>query len=293
MKTGSPSDTQNPAAEVARARRAFVARFGAAGNGFETDGKFTEVVETLLSHRTVRRFSDRAIAEDTMTAVIASGFSAPSKSDLQQASIIRVCNTELRAQIGALVPTMPWITGAPEFLVMLADGHRIRRVCELAEKTFQNDNLDNFVSAVSDASLVLQNMIVAAESYGLGCCPISVVRDHSDQISALLKLPPRVIPLAGLCIGWPADEGHISMRLPLAATVHVDSYDDTNLPALVGAYDRERDQRYSIPDARQKHPDAFGVAGFYSWSEDKARQMAFEERGNVGPFARQRDFSLR
>ncbi len=54
-----------------------------------------------------------------------------------------------------------------------------------------------------------------------------------------------MFPVAGLCLGYPAQQGFISMRLPPEATVHRDRYDD-NAVAAVDAYDRRRDARHSI-----------------------------------------------
>lgn len=268
-------------------------RFGSAAPDIADDGAPNATLETLLAHRTHRVFTNDPIPEATLSVWLAAGFSAPSKSDLQQASIVRVCDPDLRRAIADLIPAMPWIGTCPEFFVVLADGYRITRLAELRGKPFANDNLDNFVATVCDAGLVLQNLIVAAESLGLGCCPISVIRDHVATVAELLDLPERVLPLAGLCLGWPAREGFVSMRLPLGVTVHRDRYRDGELESLVEAYDRERDARYRIPEEKQKHRREFGRAAFYGWSEDKARQMAREERASVGEFVRRRGFSLR
>jgi nitroreductase len=86
-----------------------------------------------------------------------------------------------------------------------------------------------FFNAAIDAALVLQTFILAAESAGLGCCPISVIRNHADAVGELLGLPDKIFPVAGLCLGYPAAAGHVSMRLPLDATAHIDHYDDRRL----------------------------------------------------------------
>lgn len=267
-------------------------RFGAGESSPEepVDG---QTVRLLLAHRTHRAFQDRPIPAAMLTTILGCAFSAPSKSDLQQASAVIVEDPELRGAISDLIPAMPWIRTAPRFLVFLADGYRIERLCEFRDKPFANDNLDNFLAAVSDASLVLQNAIVAAESMGLGCCPISVVRNHMQAIADLLELPTRVVPVAGLCLGYPEREGFVSMRLPPRVTVHTDRYDATDLDADVDAYDRERDARFSIAVDRQKYVEEFGTSDFYGWSEDKVRQMAREERANVGEYVRSNGFTLR
>ena len=101
-----------------------------------------------------------------------------------------------------------------------------------------------FFNAAVDAALAMQTFILAAEATGLGCCPISVIRNHADAAGEILGLPDKVFPVAGLCVGWPAREGHISLRLPPAVTLHRDHYDDAALAELVDAYDRARDRRH-------------------------------------------------
>ena len=71
-----------------------------------------------------------------------------------------------------------------------------------------------------------------------------------------------MFPVAGLGIGYPAAEGFVSMRLPLAVTVHDDRYDDTRLARDVAAYDRRRATRYSPPREQQRAPDILAMPIF-------------------------------
>src|SRR4249919_2455071 len=135
-------------------------------------------------------------------------------------------------------------------------------------KPFPNDHLDLLFNAAVDAAIVMTTFVRAADAVGLGCCPISVIRDHSARVSELLALPQRVIPLAGMCLGWLAEAGHISARLPLACTLHQDTYDEGDLAARIDAYDR---RRAAIHPHRPRDPARWGDAQFYGWSEDKAR----------------------
>ena len=148
------------------------------------------------------------------------------------------------------------------------------------------------VNAASDAAMVLQNLIRAASAAGLGACPISVIRNHATRIAELLALPDHVFPLAGLCLGWPSREGFVSMRLPMALTVHVDRYDDTNLEAEIDGYDRRRDARHSIPERDWRQVEHFGKPSLYGWSQDKARQVSVPERQDFGAFVRRQGFKL-
>ena len=159
-------------------------------------------------------------------------------------------------------------------------------------KPFANDHLDAFLNAAVDSGLVLMNFIRAAEAVGLGCCPISVVRNHIDRIAEIVELPDHVFPVAGMTAGYPAAEGFMSLRLHPAVNVHVDRYDDSNLEAEVDAYDRRRDARFSLPLEKQRDTEAFGAADFYGWSEDKARQVSVRERDQLAEYLIRKGFNL-
>jgi nitroreductase/FMN reductase [NAD(P)H] len=246
----------------------------------------------LLSHRTQRGYRPDPIPDDVLDVALAAALSAPSKSDLQQVGIVLVRDRARQSAIGAWIPDMPWIAQAPLFMVFCGDNRRIRRVSELRGRPFPNDTLDMFMNAAVDAALALQAFITAAEAQGLGCCPISVVRDHVEKLAALLELPPGVFPVAGLCVGYPSQPGWSSMRLPPAVTIHTDRYDDRDLPAQLEAYDRRREARHATPKQAQRHADRYGYADSYGWSEDKARQYSVPQRHNFGPFIRRHGFGL-
>jgi nitroreductase/FMN reductase [NAD(P)H] len=117
-----------------------------------------------------------------------------------------------------------------------------------------------------------------------------VIRDHAAKVSELLSLPDRVVPVAGLCVGWPADEGALSPRLPLTLTLHEDRYDEGDLAAQIESYDRRRN--VTRPFAAQRDTARFGEAMDYGWSEDKARQYAVLQRADFGAFVRAKGFRL-
>src|SRR6185503_18399100 len=125
---------------------------------------------------------------------------------------------------------------APVFLVFLGDARRLERLGELRGHAQDNGGLEGFFNAAVDAALALQTCVLAAETLGLGTCPISVLRNRIAEVAAILELPAKVFPVAGLCIGYPVQQGFISMRLPMEITVHVDRYDDAALAEAVDGY---------------------------------------------------------
>ncbi len=244
----------------------------------------------IAGHRSHRRFTPRAIEPELLPLLCACALSAPSKSDLQQADIVVVHDMAIREAIVATIPDMPWIMDAPVFLVFTANGARLPALCKLHDRPFPNDHLDQFFNAAVDAGIVMATFIQAAEAIGLGCCPISAIRDQPQIVSDALKLPDRVIPVAGLCVGWPAQPGEITPRLSLDTTVVENGYGGRDLAGEVDAYDRRR--AALRPYRRQRNVARWGEAQFYGWSEDKARQYAEPTRTDFGAFVRGKGFRL-
>ena len=244
----------------------------------------------IAGHRTHRRYLDRPVAPELVRLLCACALSAPSKSDLQQCDVVVVEDAAVRGAIAAKIPDMPWIGTAPVFLVFLGNGRRLPFISALRGKPFPNDHLDLFFNAVADCAIVLATFIRAAEAVGLGCCAISAIRDHATSVSEQLRLPERVFPVAGLCLGWPSQRGHLSPRLGLDATLHRDVHDEGDLAASIDAYDRRR--AAGRPPMTQRNPEKWGKAEFYGWSEDKARQYAEPLRADFGAFVRGKGFRL-
>jgi nitroreductase len=267
------------------------ARFGADAPNLPTD-VFTPQMAAMLARGTVRRYTDQVPSDALLQSLTTAAMSASSKSDFQQASLLQVKNTGIRAEIGKLFPSMPWIAQAPVFYVFLGDARRLEGIGALRSKLVDNSRLEGFFNATVDAALAMQTYILAAESAGLGCCPISVIRNRVDEVAALLNLPDLVFPVAGLCVGYPDAPARLSPRLPLAVTTHIDRYDDAALQAGVDAYDRFRDSRFPIRADQQRGNEKYGVAPFYGWSEDKVR-AAMENEGTAFPiYLRTHGFSF-
>lgn len=244
----------------------------------------------IAMHRVHRRYLARNVAPELLRLLCACALSAPSKSDLQQADILIIRENAKRYAIADLLPEMPWLRDAPVFLVFLANGRRLPEVSRMRGKPFPNDHLDLFFNATVDAALVMATFMRAAEAVGLGCCPISVIRDHAKVISKLLELPAKIIPVTGMCLGWPAEQGGITPRLSLDTTLHQERFTEGDLVTNIDIYDRRR--AATRPYRNQREPERFGRIEFYGWSEDKARQYAVPLRADFGAFVRSKGFNL-
>lgn len=247
-----------------------------------------DALARMVGRRVHRRYKEQAVDADLLRLLCACALSAPSKSDLQQADIV-IVNKIDQATIAGLIPDQPFIRTAPAFLVFLANGRRLPEISKMRGKPFPNDHLDQFFNAAVDAGIVLATFIAAADAVGLGTCPISVIRDHSAKVSEMLGLPQRVIPVAGMCVGWPSETGHTSARLGLETTIHEGHYDEGSLAERIDAYDK---RRAAIHPYKPRDPARWGEVPFYGWSEDKARQYGVPQRADFGSFVRGKGFKL-
>jgi hypothetical protein len=184
----------------------------------------------------------------------------------------------------------PWIADAPHLLVFCGNNRRQRLWHEWRQRPFVNDHLDAFFNAAVDAGIAMTAFTLAAEAAGLGCCPISAIRNESGEVSRLLGLPPFVFPVVALAVGWPDGPVKRSMRLPLSVTIHRNRYAENGLREAVEGYDRRREE--AQPYRQQRAVETFGTTAPYGWSEDKARQYAQPERADFGTFVRGQGFKL-
>lgn len=247
---------------------------------------------TLASHRSHRAFTDDVVPLQLIEALAHIAFSAPSKSDLQQRDLIIIEDAMLLADLKACIADQQWTAGIDRMLIVCGNNRRQRQIHEARGHEFVNDHLDAFFNTAVDAGILLQAFVTAAEAVGLGCCPISGIRNQAARVSELLALPDYVYPVAGLAVGWPRESGEIAPRLSLKTTLHVDQFDDAEVLADVDAYDQRRHSQQPI--ARQRNVADFGACPSerYGWSEDKARQYAQPERADFGAFVKKKRFSL-
>lgn len=265
---------------------------GRYGLDLDLPDEIPDAITALLNRRVIRKFKHDPISDPTMALLLSAAQSAPTKSNLQQYSILIINDEDVKNQVADLVPSMPWMKTAPIIALFLGDVRRIRRIAEMRGHTYQNNNADTFMNAAVDAALAMQCFITAADHLGLGTCPISYVRNRIEDLADILSLPEGVFPIAGLCVGYPDDKGYVSMRLPQSIVVHQDRYNDENLEAEITDYDDRAHERFALSPGKQRHTDTYGVLEKCTWSENVARQLSLPERAGFAEFLKNKGIRL-
>ncbi|HBV4236734.1 TPA: nitroreductase family protein [Klebsiella pneumoniae] len=110
--------------------------------------------------------------------------------------------------------------------------------------------------------------LTAAESLGLGGVYIGGLRNSIEAVTELLELPQHVLPLFGLCLGWPADNPDIKPRMPAAMLVHENRYQPLD-NALLAEYDEQLAHYYLSRGSNARRD---------TWSDHIRRTIVKESR---------------
>lgn len=224
----------------------------------------TPTIDLLRAHRSIRHFTDEPISQAQREAIIASAQAASSSSFLQCSSIIRITDPAMREQFVTLTGGQKHIAQAAEFWVFCADFNRNLQICPDAQLGLAEQLL---LGAV-DTAIMGQNAFTAAESLGLGGVYIGGIRNSINEVTDLLALPKYVLPLFGMCLGWPADNPDVKPRMPAAMLVHENHYQSVDEDVLA-EYDETLAQYYLTRDSNNRRD---------TWSDHIRRTIIKESR---------------
>ncbi|MBP1156921.1 MULTISPECIES: oxygen-insensitive NADPH nitroreductase [unclassified Paenibacillus] len=196
-----------------------------------------ETIEMIMKHRSIRKFKKDPVSKDQLVTIVRAAQMASTSSNVQAYSVIHVSDRGKRSQLAALAGDQAYVEECPVFLVWCADLYRLKTTCGFDEGDGYIGTTENLIVAVTDVALAAQNAAVAAESMGLGVVYIGGIRNNSKAVSVLLQLPEYVIPVYGMCIGYPDQSPAIRPRLPYEAVLHEDVYSEDHYKSSIQAYD--------------------------------------------------------
>lgn len=184
------------------------------------------MLNTLLNHRSIRKYTQQEVSDELLNEIIYAGMRASNTGNMQLYSVIATRDAKLKEQLAPAHFNQPMITGAPVVLTFCADVNRFTKWCNMRNAEVGFDNFESFLTAAIDTCLFAQNVCLAAEDKGLGICYLGTTTYNADKISDVLNLPKGVVPITTVTLGYPAEEGAISDRLPLNGVLHNETYSD-------------------------------------------------------------------
>ena len=244
----------------------------------------SSVIDLLKSHRSIRKFTDKAIDPDVLDDILLAGQAAATSSFLQGSTIIRVKNKGTRESLAKLAGNQPYVETAAEFMVFCADLKRAGNYCKEYGKPFEGDYTEHFIIATVDVALMAQSLVTAAESVGLGICYIGGIRNNPVDVSKLLELPIGVYPVFGLCLGYPDQDPEIKPRLPLSIILKDEVYNERDDQDKIREYDERIHDYY-----RTRTGGGHGI----SWTEQVATLLSEKSRPHMKDFLEKQGFKFK
>jgi len=224
-----------------------------------------EMLETLLNRKSIRKYTDQVPSEDTIQAVVRAGQQAPFSAQL--------CSILLKRKKG-----IPY--GAPLLFTICVDLHRMELVMSRRKWTKVTNDLSILFFGIQDASLMAENMVIAAEILGMGSCFLGAAPYMADQIAKEYQLPARVFPLVQLVMGYPGENPPPRPRYPIRFSLFEDSYHEFSDEEIEQAM-KQMDDGYLAQDYYRKakakirleagREETFTYEN-YSWTEHISRK---------------------
>ena len=155
--------------------------------------KFLEIIRTRRSYRS---YQPEQITDEQLNAVLEAGTYAPTSRGLQSPFIVAIQNEELKARLAKMnaeimgVTTNPYYD-APTYVLVFVPS--------------------DAPNGIQDASLVMENMMLAGHAQGLGSCWIHREREmfateEGKELMQQWGLPEGLVGIAALALGYPNGE---------------------------------------------------------------------------------------
>jgi len=223
------------------------------------------ILKSMLNRRSVRKYKAEQPSDELIEAVVRAGQQAPFASQLYSVLLTRK-------------KKVPF--GAPLWFTVCVDLYKLQRFMKIRGWKVVTNDLSLLFFGIQDAAYMAENMVIAAESLGLGSCFLGNATYLADRIAREFKLPLRVLPLVGLVMGYPAEDFPPRPRYPLWFTLFEDEYPEFSNEQVAEAmkvmddgylaqgYYRKQKAKIKLETDRQ---DSYTYDN-YSWTEHISRK---------------------
>lgn len=229
--------------------------------------KTNPVIETMLSHKSIRKYTDEMPSNELIETIVRAG---------QQAPFATQCYSIILSRDQKKNPYK-----APLLFTICVDPQKFELIMDRRNWKMVMSDLGFMILAIQDAALMSQNMILAARSLGLGSCLLGNAPHRADKIAELYSLPNRVFPLVQLVMGFPAEDPPPRPRYPIEFTLFEDKYPKLNDAAVKKAM-KQMDEGYLAQDYYRRQNAKIQLEGnrkethtydTYSWTEHISRKL--------------------
>ncbi|MDH4222194.1 MAG: nitroreductase family protein [candidate division Zixibacteria bacterium] len=206
------------------------------GGGPSENSPFEQnpVLKVIKERRSIRRFQDKEVSQDTINILLKSATWAPSPNNDQPWRFVVLKDKKIKEMIVNAImeklseyyksEEMPldrmkqYISGifsAPVHIFALCDDSNIE------EEEWKDIQMLWNMQAVSAGC---QNILLAARGMGLGSLWIGLSLVAEDEIKSLLQIPAEIKLASVIAIGYPADVPLPPLRKPLSEVISLEKW---------------------------------------------------------------------
>jgi len=149
-----------------------------------------DAMEAILSRRSIRRYTSEKVSDHLIKELLEAAMNAPSASNEQPWHFIVIDDRKILEEIPKFHPYSSMLREAPLAILVCVD---------------LNLGTEGFL--VQDGSAATQNLLIAAHAKGLGAVWLGVypLKERISGMRKLLGIPERILPLALISVGYPAE----------------------------------------------------------------------------------------
>lgn len=223
------------------------------------------VISAMLHRRSVRHYKPDPPSDEVIQTIVRAGQQAPFASQLYSVILSRKRKGPF---------------GAPLTFTLCADIYRLQRFMRLRSWDLVTNDLSLLLFAVQDAAYMAENMVIAAESLGLGSCFLGAAPYEASKLARQYKLPKGVFPIVQLVMGYPDEDFPPRPRFPLSFTLFEEEYPELTDEQVCEAM-KAMDDGYLAQDYYRKQHAKIRLEGAreetfsydnYSWTEHISRK---------------------
>jgi FMN reductase (NADPH) len=196
-----------------------------------------EIIDTLMNRKSIRKYTRRVPTDDELQTLARAAQQAPFAG--QMCSLLLKRNS----------PGIPF--RAPLLFTVCFDMHKLEKIMRKRGWETGTCDLALFLFGVQDATLMAENLVIAAESLGMGSCFIGNAPYQAARIRKEYTLPKRVFPIVQLTVGFPDENPPPRPRYPLEYFLFEDRYPELT-DAMVERAMAEMDEGYLAQDYYRK-----------------------------------------
>ena len=148
-----------------------------------------DALENIMGRKSVRKYLPKPVEKEKEEVLLKAGMAAPSGKDVRPWELIVIDDREVLDSMAAVLPYAKMLKEAPMAIVVCGD---------TTKSSYW----------YLDCSAAAQNILLAAESLGLGAVWTAAYpyEDRMEVVRKYIALPENILPLCVIPFGYPAEQ---------------------------------------------------------------------------------------